>query len=110
MTGSDELRLVSKQLSDKISNMKVLKFGAVWCSGCLVMRPRWEELEKENSWLETEYYDYDQDREQVEKYAVRGSRLPVFVFLDKKGKEFKRLEGEIEKKELKKIIEENKDK
>jgi len=34
--------------------MKVLKIGAVWCNGCLVMKPRWEELEKENPWLETE--------------------------------------------------------
>jgi len=25
--------------------MKVLKFGAVWCPGCLVMRPRWAEIE-----------------------------------------------------------------
>ena len=27
--------------------MKVLKFGAVWCPECLVMRPLWEEIEKE---------------------------------------------------------------
>jgi len=28
--------------------MKVLKFGAVWCSGCLVMNPRWRGVEEEN--------------------------------------------------------------
>lgn len=39
--------------------MKVLKFGAVWCSGCLVMRPRWEKIEKEHAWLETECFDCD---------------------------------------------------
>ncbi|NCC70988.1 thioredoxin, partial [bacterium] len=39
------------------SKLKVLKFGAVWCPGCLIMKPRWEEIEKENIWLKTEYYD-----------------------------------------------------
>ena len=27
--------------------MKILKFGAVWCMQCLVMRPIWEEIEAE---------------------------------------------------------------
>ncbi len=41
--------------------MKVLKFGAVWCSGCLVMRPLWQDIEAENPWLKTEYDDFDED-------------------------------------------------
>jgi thiol-disulfide isomerase/thioredoxin len=90
--------------------MKVLKFGAVWCSGCLVMRPRWEEIEREYPWLKTEYFDFDQDKEVVRKYKVDSGRLPVFVFLDKKGKEFLRKTGEISKKELVKIIVANKSK
>lgn len=88
--------------------MKVLKFGAVWCPGCLVMRPRWQEIEKENPWLKTEYYDYDRDKEMVAKYKIDES-LPTFVFLDKDGKEFLRLTGEISKEKLVKIILENKD-
>lgn len=89
--------------------MKVLKFGAVWCSGCLVMRPRWREIEAEYPWLKTEYYDYDQDKKTVEKYEIEGGKLPTFIFLDKKGKEFLREDGEPSKKELVKIILENKD-
>jgi thiol-disulfide isomerase/thioredoxin len=89
--------------------MKVLKFGAVWCSGCLVMRPRWQDIEKENPWLKTEYYDFDKDKEMVEKYKI-DKNLPTFVFLDKDGKEFLRLHEEVEKKDLIKVIEENKDK
>ncbi|MFC1727051.1 thioredoxin family protein [Patescibacteria group bacterium] len=89
--------------------MKVLKFGAVWCSGCLVMRPRWQEIEKENPWLETEDYDYDQDRELVNNYQIEGGRLPAFIFLNKKGKEFLRLHGEVSKKKLEEMILENKD-
>ncbi|MBU2592781.1 thioredoxin family protein [Patescibacteria group bacterium] len=90
--------------------MKVIKIGAVWCSGCLVMRPRWQEIEKENPWLKTEYYDFDQDQKKVGKYLVESENLPVFIFLDKQGKEFLRLHGEPSKADLVKIIMENKDK
>ncbi|MFA5048142.1 MAG: thioredoxin family protein [Patescibacteria group bacterium] len=89
--------------------MKVLKFGAVWCPGCLVMKPRWKEIETENSWLQTEYYDFDQDKEMVEKYQITNI-LPVFVFLGKDGDEFLRLNGEIDKAKLIEIINQNKDK
>ena len=84
--------------------MKVLKFGAVWCSGCLVMRPCWRSIEAENPWLKTETYDYDRDKKVVEKYGIEGGRLPVAVFLDKKGQEFLRKEGEVGKKELLEVI------
>jgi len=90
--------------------MKVFKIGAVWCSSCLVMRPRWQKIEKENPWLKTEYYDFDQDREKIVDYEIKSAKLPVFVFLDKKGKEFLRLHGEKSKKELIEIILKNKDK
>lgn len=88
--------------------MKVLKFGAVWCPGCLVMKPRWKEIEMENSWLQTEYHDFDQDKEAVEKYYITDV-LPVFVFLDKNNSEFLRLDGEIGKDRLTEIIKKNRD-
>ena len=89
--------------------MKVLKFGSVWCPGCLVMKPRWKEIEEENVWLKTEYHDFDQEKELAEKYNITNI-LPVFIFLDKDGKEFLRLSGEINKIKLVKIINENKNK
>jgi len=89
--------------------MKVLKFGAVWCSGCLVMKPRWAEIESENPWLETEMYDFDNDKQAVDRYKI-DDKLPVCVFLDKNGNEFLRLTGEVEKEKLITIINENKDK
>jgi len=89
--------------------MKVLKFGAVWCPGCLVMKPRWQEIESENPWVKTEYYDFDTDKEMVNKYQI-DNILPVFVFLDNNSNEFLRLNGEVPKEELVRIITENKDK
>jgi thiol-disulfide isomerase/thioredoxin len=87
--------------------MKVLKFGAVWCPGCLVMKPRWKEIEVENPWLETRYFEYDDAQEMVDKWQV-GKVLPVFIFLTKDDKEITRLTGEPTKTEILKIIEENK--
>lgn len=89
--------------------MKVLKFGAVWCPGCLVMKPRWQEIEKELSWLETEYYDIDKDQEMAEKYKIESDIIPAFIFLDKNNKEIKRLNGEIEKDKLIEICKKYKD-
>lgn len=80
--------------------MKVIKVGAVWCNGCLVMKPRWAEIEKELDWLSTEYYDFDTDREIVEKYKIESGVLPVFIFLNKAGEEILRLNGEVEKEIL----------
>lgn len=89
--------------------MKVLKFGTEWCAGCLVMRPRWKEIEGELPWLETQYFDFDQDKEAVDKYKI-DQNLPVFIFLDKDGQEITRLSGEPSKFDLLKLIEEYKDK
>ncbi len=90
--------------------MKVLKFGAVWCAGCLVMRPRWQEIEKELPWLKTEYYDIDNDDATVKQYQIETGIIPTAIFLDNNGKEILRLNGEVSKSELLAQIEKNKDK
>ena len=89
--------------------MKVVKIGAEWCTGCIVMRPRWKKVEEENPWLISEYYDYDESPEIVEKYDLEEGRLPTFVFLDKEGVEIDRRIGEMSKKEISKLITEYKD-
>lgn len=88
--------------------MKVHKFGAVWCNGCLVMKPRWAEIEAEMPWLETEYHDFDQNKQAVEQFAIN-EQLPTFVFVDKNGQEILRLSGEVDKAKLVEVINENKD-
>ena len=87
--------------------MKIIKIGAIWCPGCLVMRPMWQEIEKEIN-LDTMYLDYDDDHEEVLKYNIC-KILPVFIFLDNNGIELTRLIGEVSKKKILETIEECKD-
>ena len=88
--------------------MKVLKFGAVWCKECLVMRPMWEDIEKEKPELSTEYYDVDENPEITKKHDIKN--IPEFIFLANDGKEILRLQGAQSKKDLLKIVNENLDK
>lgn len=87
--------------------MKILKFGAIWCPGCLVMKPIWKEIETENPNLQTEYYDIDKDKEIVKQYNL--TDYPTFIFLDKENNEIHREEGELSKRELLKLIDQYKD-
>lgn len=85
--------------------MKILKFGAIWCKECLVMRPMWEEIEKLIPGLKTDYFEADENPEVLKKYNVKD--IPVFIFLDKNGEELLRLEGMQEKNELIELVKEN---
>ena len=86
--------------------MRVLKFGAVWCPGCIIMKPIWEELEAEMSELKTEYFDIDENSDMAKQWEV-SDEIPVFIFLDKEGREFARKKGQISKQELVEFILEN---
>ncbi|MDD2625255.1 MAG: thioredoxin family protein [Tenericutes bacterium] len=88
--------------------MKVLKFGAVWCPGCLIMKPRWKEIEEENPWLKNEYFDYDENNDIAHKWNV-SNILPVFIFLNKNGEEIIRISGEYSKNKLIELITKYKD-
>jgi len=90
--------------------MKVIKIGAVWCSGCLVMRPRWQSIETSHPWLKTEYYDFDQDQTKLKNYKLNTSQLPTFIFLDKNNHELTRVSGEIKTEKLIELITTYKDK
>ena len=84
--------------------MKILKFNAVWCSGCLVMKKTTKEIEELYPNIEIESYDYDMDQEQVEKWNI-GEIIPVLIFVDENYNEISRLVGEKTKKEIIKEIE-----
>ncbi|MBP3921114.1 MAG: thioredoxin family protein [Bacilli bacterium] len=84
--------------------MKILKFNAIWCSGCIVMKNVMKEVEKLYPNIEIESYDYDMDTDMVNKWNV-GNIIPVLIFLDDAGNEVNRLNGEKSKKEIIKVIE-----
>jgi len=90
--------------------MKIIKIGAIWCSGCLVMRPIWKRIEAENTWLKTEYYDFDERKDIVQKYHVYKENMPVFIFLDNKENELLHLTGEVSRERILQAIRDYKDK
>ncbi len=83
--------------------MKVVKIGAVWCNGCLVMNNVWNKVMKVKD-LDVKSLDIDMDEEEVAKYNV-GDTLPIFIFY-KGDREVKRVVGEVSYDEMIEIIEE----
>ena len=72
--------------------MKIIKIGAIWCPGCLVMKKVWKSILNDYSNLDITELDYDMDSEEVSKYNP-GKVLPVVIFLDD-DRELERLIGE----------------
>lgn len=82
--------------------MKIIKIGAIWCPGCLVMKKVWNNILKDKD-LDILELDYDMDLEEVSKYNV-GNVLPVVIFLDDNNVELERVIGEQKEKTLLEII------
>ena len=76
--------------------MEVIRISAVWCSSCLVMKSRVNEVANELNIHITDY-DYDIDTDMVDKYDV-SDILPVIIKGDK------RLVGEHTKEEIRKFL------
>ena len=83
--------------------MKIIKIGAVWCPGCLIMKKVWNNIIKDYSNLEIINLDYDMDSEEVNKYNP-GKVLPVVIFLDNNDQELERLIGEQKEETLREKI------
>ena len=83
--------------------MKIIKIGAIWCPGCLVMKKVWNNILKDYN-LDIVELDYDMDSEEVGKYDV-GKILPVEIFVDNNGNELERLVGEQKESKLIEVIE-----
>lgn len=78
--------------------MEVIRISAAWCSSCLVMKSRVNEVANELNIKITDYdYDYDIDSDMVDKYDV-SDVLPVYIKGDK------RLVGEHTKEEIRKFL------
>ncbi|MBQ8218978.1 MAG: thioredoxin family protein [Bacilli bacterium] len=74
--------------------MKIIKIGAIWCPGCLVMRKTWKNIMKDYPDLNILELDYDMDSSEVNKY-YQDKILPVIIFISDNGKELSRLIGEV---------------
>lgn len=85
--------------------MKVLKFNAIWCSACLVMKKIFKHVENMHPELEFITYDYDNDEDMVEKYNI-GTTIPVLVFVDENEQEVGRIVGEKSYQEIEEYISE----
>lgn len=83
--------------------MKLIKIGAVWCPACLVMSSRINKVIAKYN-LELINYDYDLDKDKIEKYNV-GNILPELILVDKKDNEIERIIGECSLKRLEEFIE-----
>lgn len=77
--------------------MEIIKIGAMWCPGCIVMKKTFKQIEEDFN-IEIKSLDLDFDEEEVSKYNV-GDTLPVII-VNKDGKEIKRIIGEKTKKEI----------
>lgn len=71
--------------------MKLIKIGAIWCSGCLVMNNVISKMLKNYS-VDYQEYDIDMDEEEAASYNP-GDILPVFIVM-KDNKEVYRFSGE----------------
>lgn len=60
--------------------MQLIKIGAVWCSGCLVMNKVWSKFIKEYK-IDYLEYDIDFDSDEVSKYNP-GDKLPLFIIFN----------------------------
>lgn len=81
--------------------MTIIKIGALWCPGCLMVNNSINKLKKEYD-INLIEYDYDFNPE-VKEYNV-GNVLPVLIFM-KYNKEISRIVGERSYKEIKNEIE-----
>ena len=84
--------------------MKIIKIGAIWCPGCLVMNKVWNRILDKYNKIDIISLDYDMDSLEVSKYEV-GKILPVIIFVDKDCNELERLVGEQKEDKIIELIE-----
>ena len=79
--------------------MKIIKISAIWCSSCILMKSRFNEVIKDKD-IEVVSLDYDID--DIEEYNV-GDILPIFIKFNE-DKEIDRLIGEHSTSEIESFI------
>ena len=85
--------------------MKIIKIGAIWCPGCLVMKKVWKNIMADYGNIDIIELDYDMDSEEVVKYNP-GKILPVVIFMDRDNNEIDRIIGEVGEEVIRRKIDE----
>lgn len=80
---------------------KIVLVTAVWCSSCIIMRPRYKEV-IEGKFDEVIEYDFDDDESEVDKLKI-GNKLPVAIIYENDFEKM-RIIGEKSIKELQEMI------
>lgn len=81
--------------------MEIVKIGAMWCSGCLIMNKVFKEVTSERK-INLKSLDIDMDEEEALRYEP-GDILPVFIFFVDE-REVHRMVGEHSKEEILNVI------
>jgi thioredoxin 1 len=85
--------------------IQLIDFYADWCGPCQVMKPMFDEVEKDyGSKVEFKRIDVETDNESAAQYGIMS--IPTFVIL-KEGKEVSRRVGAMPKDALKNWIDSN---
>ncbi|MBO4601391.1 MAG: thioredoxin family protein [Bacilli bacterium] len=84
--------------------MKIIKITALWCPSCLIMNGMIDDIISKYN-FEMISYDFDLDKDEVEKYNV-GNILPVLIKVDDNLSEIARLTGEHKEKEVEEFLKE----
>lgn len=58
---------------------KIVLVSAIWCSSCIIMRPKYQEIK--NKFDEFIEYDFDDDDEIVDNLKI-GNKLPVAIIYE----------------------------
>ncbi len=86
--------------------MKIVRFTALWCADCIVMRPYWLEISSKYPDLEIVEIDFDDNPELAAQHGVK--KVPHTIFYGQDGAVLKSLEGMQNKADLFKLIEDHK--
>lgn len=79
--------------------MKIIRISAIWCSSCIIMKSRFNDVIKDKD-VEVISLDYDMD--DIDEYKV-GDILPVYIKIEN-NIETGRLIGEHSKEEMERFL------
>lgn len=80
--------------------MKIIRFTALWCADCIVMRPRWQEVFDQGVTIED--FDFDDNEEEAKKYQV--AKVPQLIIVDDQNIELERLVGMQDTERLQEVV------